>query len=420
MQAARLPESLSAEIALLRERGSAESHSDRLNRATETVDRMRSMFGRFGITRLADVTGLDRIGIPVWMAVRPNSKTLAVSQGKGLDEPAAQASAVMEAAELATAEFCPIPIRLCSMDELASGGERALPFNELLRRGERPVSPSEEMAWAEGFDLLQQAGVWVPADLITLDPAGKGGKPSRYWQTSDGLASGNVMLEAVVHGLLERVERDAGTLWNLRSDEDVFERCVDPASLEDAPVLDLANQIDQAGFQLRLFDITSDIGVPVYFSTIAPIPNGREDLWKHFDLSSGMGAHPSPARAAIRAITEAAQSRVTSITGARDDFDPNLYGSQLKGDLMTYIRASPRGRPRTDMRDVPGPAGNLHFILERLSRAGVSSAIVVPLEAEGEPGFAAARSLIPELENPPGDRRQRFGKRALKMMMGVQ
>jgi len=420
MQAARLPEYLRAEIALLSERGAAETHSDRLTRAYETVDRMRSMFGRFGITRLADVTGLDRIGIPVWMAVRPNSKTLAVSQGKGLDEAAAQASAVMEAAELATAELCPVPVRLCSMREFVSEGEPALPFDNLLRRGEQPVSESESMPWVEGFDLIRQARVWVPADLITLDPAGKAGKPSRYWQTSDGLASGNILLEAVVHGLLERIERDAGTLWSLRSDEDVFERCVDPASLEDDAVLQLAVQIDQAGFQLRLFDITSDISVPVYFSTIAPIPNGRESLWKHFDLSSGMGAHPSPARAAVRAITEAAQSRVTSITGARDDFDPYLYGTQLKADLTAYLKASPCGRPRTDLEDVPGPEGNLAFILERLGKAGVGSAIVVPLEAEGGPGFAAARALIPELENPPGNRRQRFGKRALRAMMGGQ
>jgi ribosomal protein S12 methylthiotransferase accessory factor len=209
-------------------------------------------------------------------------------------------------------------------------------------------------------------------------------------------------------------------LWTFCSDADVLERCVDPVALEDEAVLALAGQIEQAGFQLRLFDITSDIGVPVYFSTVAPVPNGREDLWKHFDLSSGMGAHPSPARAAIRAITEAAQSRVTSITGARDDFDPNLYGTQLKADLTAYLRASPCRRPLTDMRDVPDSADNLEFILQRLARAGIGSVIVVPLAAEEEPGFAAARVLVPELENPPGDRRQRFGKRALRTMMGAQ
>ncbi len=421
MDAARLPDFLDAEIALLKTRGAAEDHSDRLRRSDETVDRVRSMFGRFGITRLADVTGLDRIGIPVWMAVRPNSKTLAVSQGKGLDEPAAQASALMEAAELATAEACAIPVRTGSMQALAADGQRIMPFNNMLKRGEQPLSETESVAWVEGFDLLQHAAAWVPADMITLDPAGKGETPSRYWQTSDGLASGNVLLEAVVHGLLERIERDASALWNFRSDQEVHDRCVDPATLEDDAVTDLAEQIDAAGFQLRLFDITSDIGVPVYFSTIAPTPKGREDLWKHFDLSSGMGAHPSPARAAIRAITEAAQSRVTSITGARDDFDPNLYGTELKADLTAYLSATPHARPSTDLADVPDPADNLRFILQRLVDAGIGSAVIVTLDAgEEHGGFAAARALIPGLESPPGDRRQRYGRRALKAIMDAQ
>ena len=146
-----------------------------------------------------------------------------------------------------------------------------------------------------------------------------------------------------MHGLCERVERDAGVLWLFRSDAGGVRRCIDPASLEDEAVDGLAAQIDRSGFQLRLFDITSDIGVPVFFAVIAPKLDGHEKHWKHFDLSSGMGCHPSPARAAIRAITEAAQSRVTSITGARDDFDPNLYATQLKADLTEYLprRADP-------------------------------------------------------------------------------
>ena len=420
MQAARLPECLSAEIALLKERGAADVYSDRLHRPRDTVARMRPVFGRFGITRLADVTGLDRIGIPVWMAVRPNAKTLAVSQGKGLDEPAAQASAVMEAAELAIAERCPIPVRVSSLKELAAAGARALPVNNRLLRGERPIAEDEAMPWVEGFDLLLHTPTWVPADMITLDPAGKSGRRSRYWQSSDGLASGNAMLEAVVHGLLERIERDATVLWTFRSDDDILERCIEPACLEDEAVDALAAQIEHAGFQLRLFDITSDMRVPAYFSTLAPIANGGEGFWRHFDLSSGMGCHASPARAAIRAITEAAQSRVTSITGARDDFDPNLYGTQLQADLMAYCRAFPNGRPVTDRKDVPDhPADNLRFILERLLAAGVESAIIVPLEADTEQGFAVARALIPEIEYPPGNRRQRFGKRALKAMMGA-
>jgi ribosomal protein S12 methylthiotransferase accessory factor len=60
----------------------------------ETLARLRPLLAGMGITRVADITGLDRIGIPVFVACRPNSRSLAVSQGKGLDADAARVSAI--------------------------------------------------------------------------------------------------------------------------------------------------------------------------------------------------------------------------------------------------------------------------------------------------------------------------------------
>jgi ribosomal protein S12 methylthiotransferase accessory factor len=415
MQAARLPDYLHADIALLKEHGAAETHSDRLHRAHETVARMRPMFSRFGITRLADVTGLDRIGIPVWMAIRPNSRTLAVSQGKGFTDSAAQASAVMEAAEIASAERYQIPRRTATARDLISVGELPISLNNLIATGEELITETDELAWVEGYDLLQEKTVWVPADAVAIVPFESTGH-TRYWQSSDGLASGNVMLEAVVHGLCERVERDACVLWQFRSDSQVLEACVDPASLGDSGVDELAERIDRSGFQLRLFDVTSNVDVPVFFAVVAPRPDGHEKHWKHFDLSAGSGCHPSPARAAVRAITEAAQSRVTSITGARDDFDPNLYGARLKADLMIYLNAEPKRRSDLVEEKPHEPADNLHFILTRLHKIGVTSVIVVPIEADEE-GFSVAKVLVPELEHPASGRRQRFGQRVMNLRM---
>ncbi len=411
MQAARLPDALNADIALLRERGAAETHSDRLHRAHETVARMRPRFSRFGITRLAEVTGLDRIGIPVWMAVRPNSKTLAVSQGKGFTDAAAQASAVMEAAEIASAELFPVPRRMTTGRELLDAGELPMSLNNLIASGEELITDKEALAWVEGYDLLQRRTVWVPAEAAAILPAEESGGRSRYWQSSDGLASGNIMLEAVVHGLCERIERDADVLWHFRTDDQVLEACVDPKSLRDGGVNELAERIDRSGFQLRLFDITSNVGVPTFFAAVAPKPDGHEKHWKHFDLSAGSGAHPSPARAAVRAITEAAQSRVTSITGARDDFDPNLYSTQLNADLTIYLKAEPESRDDLAAERPPEPADNLHFMLAQLQQVGVTSVIVVPIELDD--GYAVAKVLVPELEHPPGSRRQRYGQRVM-------
>src|SRR3989442_3209074 len=62
----------------------------------ETLAPVRPPFPMFGITRLAHVTGLDRIGIPVWLCIRPNARCLSGSQGKRLDDDLARVSAVPE------------------------------------------------------------------------------------------------------------------------------------------------------------------------------------------------------------------------------------------------------------------------------------------------------------------------------------
>lgn len=100
----RLKEQLSEDAALLAASPYASRYADRLFSPSDTVARMGGWFKQLGITRVASVTALDRIGIPVYLATRPNSCTLAVTQGKGIDDDSARASAIMEAAEQAIAE----------------------------------------------------------------------------------------------------------------------------------------------------------------------------------------------------------------------------------------------------------------------------------------------------------------------------
>src|SRR5260370_41920527 len=84
----------------------------------ETLDRIGRFFPAMGITRVADVTGLDTIGIPVVLVYRPNSRSLVVSQGKGLDLVAAKASGVMESVEAYMAERIVLPLVLGSFNDL--------------------------------------------------------------------------------------------------------------------------------------------------------------------------------------------------------------------------------------------------------------------------------------------------------------
>ena len=72
-----------------------------------------------GITRIANVTGLDRIGIPVVMVCRPNSRSIAVSQGKGVTLDAAKASGLMESIEAWHAERIELPLKLAGSSDLS-------------------------------------------------------------------------------------------------------------------------------------------------------------------------------------------------------------------------------------------------------------------------------------------------------------
>src|SRR5205809_4764727 len=84
----------------------------------DTLKRVLHLAPVMGITRVANVTGLDSIGIPVAMVCRPNSRSVAVSQGKGMDYLSAQVSGLMEASELYHAETSTLPLRLCTYEEL--------------------------------------------------------------------------------------------------------------------------------------------------------------------------------------------------------------------------------------------------------------------------------------------------------------
>ena len=92
-----------------------------------TLDRVRPLAAEFGITRTANVTGLDRIGLPVVMVCRPNSRSISVQQGKGLSLEAAKASGVMEAVETFHAEHILLPLKHASRRDLAHPAATLIP-----------------------------------------------------------------------------------------------------------------------------------------------------------------------------------------------------------------------------------------------------------------------------------------------------
>jgi ribosomal protein S12 methylthiotransferase accessory factor len=398
-------------IAALADRGSFDAGNDRALSSRRAAEVARACFPQLGITRLARVTGLDRIGIPVWTAIRPNAASLSVAQGKGVDDDAAIASAIFEAAEIAVAER-PHPAAFSATPAaLAAARRPMLDAARYLRKSERPPAPDESARWVEGLDLLSGTAIVLPEDVVRVaDVPG-----CRYWQTSDGLGTGSNILEASIHGLCEIIERDAMALWSFLGDAEVAPREVTPSALGD-PVAHMAARIDAAGFRLRLFDATSDIRVPTYLAVLIDDERERAGL-KYVDVASGSGTHPVAARAALRAITEAVQTRLTTITGSRDDVDPGEYARALPPDLRLYAGD---GAPRAGVR--PGYTGERNlvayhdWIVERVREAGVRSLALVELEAPDFP-FVIARVVSPDLEQDPRSGNRKPGRRLLRAML---
>lgn len=366
---------------------------------TETVGRVRGLLGPIGITRVANVTGLDCIGIPVTMVCRPNARSLAVSQGKGIDEAAAQASGIMEAIELHHAEHITLPLRLASWNELRFS-ERLMSPVGLPRISASRFTPDLPLLWIEGRDLVTSEPEWLPYELVHMNftlpfPPGSG----CFVMGSNGLASGNLPLEAISHGLCEVIERDAVTLFDFRLPEEQNQRRVDVATVLEPDCRSLLDACERANISVGIWDITSDVDIPAFKCVL--LERGASPFSRLGPLE-GTGCHPVREVALLRAITEAAQARLTVISGSRDDCARSHYLDVRDADRMTRARevllrpglrafeAVPTHVHDTFEQDVEG-------IVTQLREAGLAHIAVVDL-TKPEFGLPVFRVVVPGLE----------------------
>jgi ribosomal protein S12 methylthiotransferase accessory factor len=370
-----------------------------------------------GITRVANVTGLDQVGIPVVMVCRPNSRSVAVSQGKGIDLASARASGLMEAAESYHAETITLPLRLATYEELRYQHE-VVEVKELPRSSSSRFHPNLRLLWCEGRDLLNDERVLVPYEMVhtnytTPFPDGHG----CFIASSNGLASGNRLVEAISHGVCEVIERDAMALWKLRGGDKLDTNRLDLGSVDEPRCSEILGKLLGAGLSVALWDITSDIGIAAFACFIVP----RDDttMW-HCSVAAGYGCHPTRHIALIRAATEAAQSRLTVISGLRDDFRHEAYDEMLDPDLVRLIRDRViNSTPTRRFGNVPNWDGetfeaDVEWELECLKRVGIRRVVMVDLT---KPEFAlpVVRIVVPGLEPDidPGYVPGRRGQRVL-------
>ncbi len=404
------------------------------------------------VTRISDITYLDKLYIPNYSAILPGTEDFIwVYSGKGLTRPDAKASALMEAMERysSLSKSCSRTFIRGTYDELSRSYSKVLHPDEVVEF----VNPSYDdknsiTEFLPGFDLQNNENVLVPVQLVLSKYRAKPPAFDVFPEShTNGLASGNVLEEAVCHALCEVIERDASSIADLCAssipysileqitdelrkpkhggypiyripaaekfvdDPNIFSQVdISEAVKDSEPINYLLKKFTDAGISLLIKDITQkDIGIPTFVaSSVEWITNN----YGYF--AKGYGTHIDSTTALVRAITELSQTRAVNIQGARDDLKKIQYKdydeiykrkwpfmdlslrsfSQRKEkkknnnimkfhEIKTYIN--------TDILD------DIRLILSRLKRAGLKRAIIVDL-TNPKVGIPVVRAIVPGLE----------------------
>ncbi len=364
----------------------------------ETVQRLRPLLAGLGITRVANVTGLDHLGIPVCQACRPASRSLVVSQGKGLDLDAARASAIMESAECHHAENLRLPLQMGSLVQMRQRGP-VLDVERLTRAPGSPFHAGLPMLWLQGEDWLGGDRVFVPFQLVHTNYVMAGHyrlEACSFSMSTNGLASGNHLREAASHALCEVIERHACHAFARQAEHERAQRQLDLSTVVDADCRMLIDRLHAGGIDVVVWEAGAGLALPVFECRIAERAPGP---LAPMPATRGFGCHASREIALLRALTEAAQSRLTLIAGARDDIlDGSDWGDPSIGHQAA--EASPWTGPGVLAFDrVPTQAAlsfdaDLALELQVLRALGLGQAIVVDL-SQAEFDFAVVRVIVP-------------------------
>lgn len=271
-----------------------------------TLATLTPLMAPTGITRLGDLTQLDEVGIPVYHAIRPSSTLGGVSHGKGLTPTLAKVSALMESIEIWHAEHATLPVTPCRLADMIA----KLPYDI----GQVPLAAKSflyrdlVLDWIPGFAPSTGEWTFLPRELVVFGAITPPWRPPVFLTTSNGLAGGNALAEALLHALCEIIERDAAYHWRRATDRRDTE--VDVESL-DSSAQPIVSAFSRAGMVSQVFYATRDIDVPVFVAHV------HATAQPYFMF--GYGCHPDKTIAVSRALTEAAQGRVGYLSGSRDD-----------------------------------------------------------------------------------------------------
>ena len=345
----------------------------------------------YGITRVGNITGFDVVGLPVHIAAKPQGATLSTGSGKGLTADGSWVSAVMEAGEQAVWERLVLDgehrldVMQASRRAMRRAGLTVVDVDDLPKVRGAFFHDDLAVAWTPGWDLVAGEEVWIPECLVT--PAVVGQADLRpFVSSSNGLASGAHVLEALLSGLLEVIERDGLHLHTRAAPRAPF----DAGQLLSSADPTVAGAIEASRLPLRVVDCTTEVGVPIFAAYL------YDEQGMQVGSFEGSGAGLAWQRALLRAVTEAAQSRCLVVAGARDDI------FEVERAAAVQI---PRALPPEPTAGAPEPInlgtdtieGDLEVLVARLAGCGFERVIAIRHTSPQET-IQVVRVVVPGLE----------------------
>lgn len=378
----------------------------------ETIKNVKDKLKAAGVTRIAEITHLDRVGVPVYSAIRPSAAEGAVSiyAGKGATKDQAKASAMMEAFERYSAE----PQESQIENNLVCGlyGEVGTCIDpESLILPKLPFdSKKSELNWIRAVNIRDDKEYLIPADTV-FHPCNFENGANLFKSNTNGLASGNRTEEAIFHGITEVIERDAWSLFEVKRNKAPE---INLENIENPLINEIVEKFKDAGIDIKVVDLTSDVEV----TTIAAVSDDTV-LKDPALLTLGVGTHLDPEIAVLRALTEVAQSRATQIHGTREDTTRAVFMRKAGYERMKRINKHWFGESEEiiEMDDIKNRSGksfkeDIETSMKLLKKVGFEDVLFVDL-TKPEIEIPVVRVIIPGMEVYSVDP-ERVGKRLVK------
>lgn len=289
------------------------SSSFRTQPLSVTLSRARAVAKQLGISRVTDITRLDCIGVPVFASIRPEAHpgSLCVNAGKGITVAEARVGAYMEAVEYAFAEYnrASLKVHIVRARDVYEGPTRPESILDFCPVMGAEIDLDGPIACVAATDISSGDKFLTPAELTFLPFRGDVGGNLYFGSNSNGLCSGNTVLEATVHGLAEVIERDICSFQAFK-DQSVLV----PTSSLPATIRKIDSTLSSVGMNLYVRYLENIFEVP-YFMAVVAESKTDDPIY----ISVGYGCNLSSEIALTRAVCEALQSRLSFIHGGRDD-----------------------------------------------------------------------------------------------------